>query len=422
MSKHLTLDDRYEIYSGLNEGRSICSISRDLKKHPSTITNEIRKHYISMRSGGYGRAFNDCLLRYSCKKRNDTRTATPCYLICKEYQKEVCPSLNSVPYVCNGCKKRNTCEFEKRWYKPKEADQAYQVMLRETRSGFSISLSHVQQIDEIASPLIKQGQSIHHLFIHHEDELMVSEKTLYSIVHAGLISAKPLDCPRIVRFKPRKVTRKVHVDKKCRDGRTYQDFLNFIKLHPDCSVVEMDTLEGSKGGKVMLTLYFPQVSLLLGFLRDHNDSASVTHHLNTLEKLVGRKDYCTLFSILLCDNGPEFSNPNAIEIPVGSCIEEPTLFSKLFYCDGGRPDQKGGIENSHTLIRRILPKGTSFDHLNQTDVDLLLSHINSYSRKKLNDHSPLDMFSFLFSSQLIEKFNLVKIDPDQINLTPSCLK
>ena len=59
------------------------------------------------------------------------------------------------------------------------------------------------------------------------------------------------------------------VDKKCLEGRRYQDFLNFLEEHPDTPIVEMDSVEGIKGGKVLLTIHFVSSSFMLAFLREH---------------------------------------------------------------------------------------------------------------------------------------------------------
>ena len=48
----------------------------------------------------------------------------------------------------------------------------------------------------------------------------------------------------------------VTVDKSYRIGRTYENLLSFMKEHPDTPIVEMDSEEGVKGGKVLLTLHF----------------------------------------------------------------------------------------------------------------------------------------------------------------------
>ena len=46
----------------------------------------------------------------------------------------------------------------------------------------------------------------------------------------------------------------------------------------------MDSVEGRKGGKVLLTIHFVNCSLMLAFLREHNDAQSVIDIFNELEK------------------------------------------------------------------------------------------------------------------------------------------
>ena len=43
----------------------------------------------------------------------------------------------------------------------------------------------------------------------------------------------------------------------------------------------------------------------------------------------------------------------------------PCNRTNVFYCDPSAPYQKGACEVNHELIRRILPKGSSFDDLTQ---------------------------------------------------------
>ena len=49
-----------------------------------------------------------------------------------------------------------------------------------------------------------------------------------------------------------------------------------MEENPDSVVCEGDSVEGIKGGKVLLTLFFVQQNLQLAFLRNYNDSRSVT--------------------------------------------------------------------------------------------------------------------------------------------------
>ena len=73
----------------------------------------------------------------------------------------------------------------------------------------------------------------------------------------------------------------------------------------------------------------------------------------------------------------------------------------------------------------ILPKGTSFDHLTQQDINLVLSHINSYKRRILGDKSPFEMFTFLYGEDLTNKLlRLLCLDVvpcNQIILKPKLL-
>ncbi|MBT9152101.1 MAG: hypothetical protein DDT35_00313 [Firmicutes bacterium] len=41
------------------------------------------------------------------------------------------------------------------------------------------------------------------------------------------------------------------MDKRCRIGRFYEHFLQFVADQPDTAVVEMDTVEGKKGGRAV---------------------------------------------------------------------------------------------------------------------------------------------------------------------------
>lgn len=128
-------------------------------------------------------------------------------------------------------------------------------------------------------------------------------------------------------------------------------------------------------------------------------------------------DHCKLFPVILTDRGSEFSNPVPIEQD-----ENGELRSLVFYCNPSAPYQKGGIEVAHELIRRILPKGKSFDDLQQEDIDLMLSHINSYKRGKLNSRSAHQLFSFIYGDDILPKLNIREIEPNDIVLSPKLLK
>ena len=180
----------------------------------------------------------------------------------------------------------------------------------------------------------------------------------------------------------------------------------------------MDSVIGRKGGKALLTLHFVKAEFMLAFLRDANDSQSVIDVFDSLNELLGIDLFKKLFPVLLGDNGSAFSNPIAIEC-------DPTtgeIRTDVFYCDPCAAFQKGAAEKNHEEIRKVLPKGTSFDNLKQTDINIMMDHINSYSRLSLNDRTPYDTFKFLFGEEAIKKLGSTLIPPNEICLKPSLLK
>lgn len=96
--------------------------------------------------------------------------------------------------------------------------------------------------------------------------------------------------------------------------------------------------------------------------------------------------------------------------------------TSIYYCDPMRSNQKGGIENVHTLLRMIIPKGTVFTHLTQWDVRKAVDHINNYPREKLNGKTPYQLSLEKFGPDIMNALHLKHIEPDQVTLTPKLLK
>lgn len=127
--------------------------------------------------------------------------------------------------VCNGCPKRNACTLEKHLYIAHDAQREYELVRSESRSGFNLSEQEKGLLDDILSPLLKNGQSIHHVMANNADRIPRCSKTIYRYVDGGVLGARNIDLPRKVRFRPRKaISVPLKVDKACRVGRTYEDF------------------------------------------------------------------------------------------------------------------------------------------------------------------------------------------------------
>jgi IS30 family transposase len=426
-NKHLTDSERQQIEQQLREGISLKRIAADLGKSPSTVSREIRAHAIESDKYAPYRIHNRCAKLNVCQKTqicadkpNCTKKCSRCNFcnaICEEFEERMCIRLYDPPYVCNGCPEEFQCVLRKKYYLHRKAHEAYREMLVESRIGANITEDELLYLDEWISPLIQRGQSVHHIAVHNADKLEVSEKSIYRYVSGGLLKARNLDMPRVCRIKPRKTKPIEHkVDSSCRLGRTYADFLTFTETYGS-PTVEMDSVIGRVGGKVLLTMMFKSCDLMLAFIRERNTSQSVIDVFNRLDEILGREMFSRLLAACLADNGSEFSNPKALEYDT-----QGSQRTRVFYCDPYSPYQKPNAELNHEFIRKVLPKGTSFDNLCQADIDLMMSHINSYSREKLGNKSPFDVFGFIYGYDVLEKLELSRIPANEILLKPLLLK
>ena len=431
MSNFFTYEERLELQKFLKESLSFKEISRRLSKNPTTISREVRKYGSEVATGYPGFPFNACKNRFTCRKKDVcgkscTRKSTiycklcsSCNASCSDFIEEICTARFRVPYVCNGCDTLSKCTLIKNIYDAEHAHIKAHETISESRSGLCVSENEIARLNAIISPLAQKGQSVHQIYATHEDELMCSEKTIYNYIDACLFDVRNIDLPRKVKFRERYKKPEFKVDKGCRIGRNYEDLNAFLDKNPDTSVVQMDSVIGSKGGKCLLTIHFVDTSLMLAFLRDANTSQSVIDIFNTLEVNIGNETFKRLFPVILTDNGSEFSNPKVIEY---GYEKYGGLRTRIFYCDAGRPYQKGAIEVNHELIRRVLPKGSSFNNLAQEDISLMMNHINSYKRKKLNNRTPYETFSFYHGEEVLHKLGCTPVAASDIMLKPALLK
>ena len=425
--KHLTIEDRIYIQNELDKGTSFKDIARFLCKDPTTISKEVKARRSSdwFHKGTFLNAKNFCTKRFRCKKTNACNkillcgvkcaSCPTCNQTCPDFQKERCSKLDRAPYVCNGCSKKiNHCTIAHKYtYNARFADRKYRECLKDSRSGIAMTRQELHKKDKIITPLIDQGQSPYQIVANHP-ELNLSVRSVYNYLDMGLLTARNVDLKRKVKFKPRKVHKSQISDRRVFNGRTYADFQ---QLHLE-SFVEMDTVHSAVGSsKTLLTFFFTREKLFLAFLMNRNTEESVRLVLDRLEKRFGTFDFLTLFEYILTDRGAEFGDPDSLETGVTGIQR-----TNIYYCDPMRSGQKGGIEQAHTMLRMILPKRTTFEFLTQWDVNLITSHINSTPRESLNGRTPYDVALEAFGTDALKAFQLRRIDPDKVVLTPKLIR
>lgn len=431
MAKHLTLSDRIIIERGLNNQLTFTSIARMLERSPSSISREVRRYRIIVKTNHAFKG-NDCTKRMSCL-RNDLCADAPahgcyfsrckscpdhlCTLFCPAYESPHCERLEKPPYVCVGCDAQKRCRKNHAYYAAQRADTAYHRTVRDAHKGIRLSPEELADLAALIGPLIQNGQSLNHICATHADEIPVSEKTLYNYIDACVFKFRNLDLPKKVVYRKRRQPKVLtKLEYRYRAGRTYEDFKAFLQEYPDCPVTEMDTVKGrrSGGGKVLLTMILTGTGFMPVFLLPHCTQASVLAVFDHLTDLLGLETFRKLFPVFLTDNGVEFKDPVRLEFTRNGCPR-----TRVFFCDPQASWQKPHVENNHTLIRRIIPKGSDLNLLTSDQVHLLMRHLNSYCREERGNKTPFDLMVSKEQKKLLSVLELSPIPPDEVLLTPA---
>lgn len=242
----------------------------------------------------------------------------------------------------------------------------------------------------------------------------MSVRSLYTYLDQGLFTARNIDLKRKPGFKPRKCHKTQITNRTVFEKRLFSDFSE-LQLS---SFVEMDTVHSSReSNKTLLTFFFTKEKLFLAFLLNRCTKGAVRLIFDRLEKRMGTYEFLSVFEYILTDRGSEFGDPVALETGLDEIQR-----TSIYYCDPMRSGQKGGLEQAHTMLRMVLPKGTSFDFLTQWDVNLIVNHINSTPRESLNGSTPYDAALETLGKETLNAFQLKRIDPDLVNLTPKLIR
>ena len=131
-----------------------------------------------------------------------------------------------------------------------------------------------------------------------------------------------------------------------------QIFCEGVKVLNSDYFCEMDTVLSAKGSnKCILTFYIPETELFIARLLNRCTEDAVRAAIDEMEKALGTYDFLTVFHTCLTDRGSEFGDPVSLETGINGIQR-----MSIYYCDPMRSNQKGGIEEAHTLLRMIIPK------------------------------------------------------------------
>ena len=449
MAKHMTEEDRQTIESCLRRGWKIAQISEKIGRPESTVAREVKKRRIDSDKGARASNalcahFEGCTRRdvcaVPCGMRKLCRNCHRCFEACADFLPRTCERLVTSPFVCNGCERERTCPLGKKYYIAKAAQGSYVGILHGSREGVRATDGQLAAINGVFSGCTRRGQSIRNVMANNPRLFPFCERTMYNYVGLKAFDAVRGDLPFACSRRPRKSRPQTKTDAKCRVGRAQPDLLSYRLANPDTvgHEAELDGLEGQKAdGRYMFTYIFNDTGLALGVIRDGKTSADCRAVFDALWEAAGPALFRKIFRVIVTDNGPEFSDPEYIErdplfVPQGADegldwaqAADPAKYrARVFYADAYSPRQKPHVERVHEEVRRVLVKGCSFASLSQDDVSLVFSHVNSYTRGVLDNETPYDRFVAAHGaegSRFLDRLGIVRVEPNEVNLTPSLL-
>lgn len=391
---HLSHDQRDIIHQMLNQNCTFTQISLAIQKDRTTIAKEIKRN----------RYVKDYIHAPFSQKG------------IKQAEKQ-CDKLSHPPYCCNGCKLKSSCMLKHLFYNAKKAQEHYKEVLTNARVGVDITEEEIAIINKNIVPLVKyKKQSVNQIFINHSDILYFSKVTFYKYVNDKIIDLDNLSLPKKVKYKKRKKDKNKENkrDLAILQGRRYEDFLLRIEKEKKLHIWQLDTvIVVNEGSKVLMTFLMQETNFMIIRLLDKKNVLNVDKAFTNIKKDLSIPIYQKYIDIILTDNGSEFYDPIHMEID----LDTGEKLCSVYYCHPNSPNEKAELEKNHEYIRKVLPKGSSFDNLTEEDIQNLENHINNIPREILGAQSPYQLVKEKYP-ELINGFHSQYIEPDYVSLNP----
>lgn len=369
--KHLTLEQRKTISSGIAHNYKVKVIGENLNVDSTTVSKEVKRNRIEITKG----------LKNNCDR-------------CKRW-----------PYVCTGCKKNytNSCPFTKYKYDPTIAQKKADANLVNSRRGIDIDDEEFKQLNQIIKQGVDNNKSIYQIKIENNDKIKKSVSTLYSYINNNYLTTKRTDLPYAVTYKKRKHNKKYEYsenNKIDRTGHTYLDYLAYLHKHPRVYVWQLDFLGAIKSdNNNILTFILPTLQFTLINIIKNPDSSKVVEYFDELENKLGIETFKKLIPVILTDRDPKFADIDGI------CFSKETGEErcKLFFCDPYVSNQKPNVENMNKQLRLFFPKKKSVDKYSKNDIKEINKTILNKPLRSLDNNTPKDAFIKVFDENIFNK-------------------
>ena len=331
--KHLTLEERNIIERLFKSGKTKAEIARTLCRNLSTIKREIRRGSVPQ------------------IKRNPYRSKkadSPEFLERKEYFADAGHRIYK--------ERRNNCGAKKKIVSCRELVE----FVEEKILG-----------EEGWSPDAAIGYAV----VNKMFERTFTTKTFYNWIDEGLVRVKNLDLHLKVRRRPNRK----HVERKKVLGKSIDVRPQEVDERVEFGHWEGDGIvgKGQKGHLITLVERTARVGFL--FNTGSRESSKIVDILDDLESRYG-KHFKQIFKTITFDNGSEYASSEEMERGGRTLV---------YYAHPYRASERGTNENWNGLVRRFIPKGSSFAHLTEGDIARINHYINTMPRRSLNYKTPL---------------------------------
>lgn len=424
-NKPLNKFEMGKIEAMLNECYNATQIAQALERDSSCIQKEINFFSIVVKTNKKcdickkydtckktGMCGNDMLVGH-CSRCKGCKIAVD---ICEEYEPKVeCEKLRGRKKVCNGCSNYKQCRKAKLVY---IAEKSWKQHEKNKKN----SIKKMKEIDNIEymdalSEKIKHGISPEVALQTTENKTgeKISLPTLYLRIDRGLMKCKNIHLRNKLKRIPKEETKKEkrnNREKHRANGRSYGDLSEEERRSKLDGFGEMDTVEGIKGSKMLMTLINRKTSFLFGIPISSKKQENIKKELDKLE-LTMKDKFKLILEKIITDNGCEFLDYEGIEKSV--VAEERRI--NLYYADPYASYEKGQIENQHRLIRYFYPKGVDFAKYKDEDILEKINRINNYPRKNLGWSTPYKEMEKIIGKELLNKLGFYEISIEELNMT-----
>ena len=419
--KHLTSTERFKILKYLSLGYNVPKIAKLLGYNKTSIYREIIINSVVENKRPrpeYGHYLRNCKNALKC----ETKKIKKCPTICMKYLAKTCPLITKPYEVCNFCDRKNECKYERLIYHPEIAHDTAKERFKNGKTNIKLNNDELEKFDGYVSQLVINGQSPEAIKSYSTtNEFPVCSRTLRNYIDKGLLTAKNIDLRRKVSLKvsnnynyPRNYS---HNPLKKLD-HLYDDYLHYMGNHPNEITFQCDTVFGKRDDKkCLLTIHADALHFQMYILLTNKTTARVNNAFQNIMSRLGKDRFSKVFKVLLSDNGTEFDNLTELEVD-----ENGVVLCRVFYTRAYRSSDKAECERNHELFRYIRKKGKTLDNLDETDIDIVNSNINSYPRKSLKWKTPIEVMKEKFGDDIIELLGIKEVKRKDVNLTAKVLK